>query len=779
MLHITRTETFHYETLRRIAANTARLEIDRAGQRCIQGMLRHAKQRPDGNAELTVKYSTYSDYGRAAVGRLMAEDGVGMQAVWNRVRGAIAARYYADVDVVNAQPAILLQYVVRRQWTCPVDWLREYVNNRDRVLRLAADVIGAHGTEEERRTAAKKAVVSILYGAQQFKGRDDALGRLTEEMVAVRQLIEAANPKLVAAAAKKKGLPADSEGVARSVAAVFLQGEERGVLLAIDAALRAQGREMHTLIHDGGLVLLRKGEETLPAPLLRDVEKAVQTATGYMMRLLCKPMDTSMLKQLEGPDMEAPGAAPIVVPPSTIVDDEYAAGVFVGLMGDRITRVGEALHVFDESTGMWTSSPSALHAYVARYKDSLVFMQEDTEGKERLHNYGGVVRNIAAMLTLAAAKVPDTDKFRAMGDSGMGKLLFADGILDLDTKAFTKGFNPNILFLKRIARPYIADVPRETVERLRTLLFSDPFLAEEQVAGTYLLETITRAIYGDYRVKRFPFLVGEPNSSKGVQTAALRMAFGGFVSPFDANNLRANPRSGTDEAKQLHWTLDLDGVRLALGNEVKQGSALDGNVFKALSGGGDEVLARRNHCDQRPMVVRTTFIGMCNDIPKIEPFDKAVRARFRAIPQRVTFVDTPDGTVTQKKANPAIKALVESPEYADAYVQLVLETWEKMKSTPAAAEPDVITKASNDWSGGAGAEDLATVLKREFEFTGNPDDKETNTDIRAVVGNGYSDVKLGLALAALGAQQCTIKDNGKSVRGRRCMRVKVELDDDE
>ena len=219
------------------------------------------------------------------LGRLCATDGVGLQCFSRDVRSALAGRYYWDVDVVNAQPTLIVQYCEREGWECGA--LKRYVETREEVLEDMERDLGI------QRWEAKERIISILFGAS-AEGLTPFLTRdLQPEVRRILTNVWAKNADTL------KWLKSQPNHMGRGMAFLF-QTEERKVLLAMDKAFGKRGRSLDVLIHDGGLVRKREGETELPRSLLREVEADVKAETGYSVRLAVKSLETTI--EREGDD---------------------------------------------------------------------------------------------------------------------------------------------------------------------------------------------------------------------------------------------------------------------------------------------------------------------------------------------------------------------------------------------------------------------------------------------------------------------------------------------
>ena len=244
---------------------------------------RYMKKAVNGNhVKVTYKLGKAMRTANLPLGRLCAVEGLGLQSFPRDLRSALAGRFYWDVDIVNAQPTLLLQYCERNGWECSA--LKRYVDTRDEVL---TDLQVALGIE---RWEAKERVIALLYG-----GSSEGLTAFLSQELApqVRKVMENVWAKHTELFKWLKKEP-NARGKAM---AYLLQTEERRVLLAMETAFARHGRALDVLIHDGGLVRKKDGEAELPRAMLREVEGAVRDLTGYAVRIVVKPMETTYERQ--------------------------------------------------------------------------------------------------------------------------------------------------------------------------------------------------------------------------------------------------------------------------------------------------------------------------------------------------------------------------------------------------------------------------------------------------------------------------------------------------
>lgn len=280
-ISITKTELFDVDFARWVVDNKSIPKDDRTM------VSRYLKNRVRGN-----EHDTTYKLGKLCkgefLGRFCAIRSESLQCFPRDIRNALAMKYYWDLDMVNAQPTLLVQYCEKQGWIC--DALKKYVAQREEMLTLIADTCNIE------RWEAKQRVVAILFGS----GVDaDMPDFFRNEFYAELRTIMKNNWT----SKTYKWLEKQPNPYGRAIA-YTLQTEERKCLLAMDKSLTRHKRSLDVLIHDGGLVRKKIGENALSESLLREVEKDILADTGYTISLCVKPMTTSFEMEIDNVDEE-------------------------------------------------------------------------------------------------------------------------------------------------------------------------------------------------------------------------------------------------------------------------------------------------------------------------------------------------------------------------------------------------------------------------------------------------------------------------------------------
>lgn len=715
---------------------------------------KYHKRRVNGNV-FEVKYNFSKDY-PLPIGRMFPEKSSGLTAFPRDTRNALAGKYYHDVDMCNAQPAIALSVCKQRGWTH--QYIEEYYKNTKKIRAETA----AHYNVDP--LFAKELYITIMFGGTIKQWRKDNkvdeniedmsfLKGFKKDVDALRENIYSTESDIKKVVDRKKSF--DDKKKQRSVLALFLQTKENEILMMIDDFMKQNGRSMDVLIFDGGLIRKLDREKEFPQELLRKCEEHIEKKSGLSIRLEVKEMKTSL--NLNKKDES-------FVPEDVVVDDSYAADVFANLMKGEIVSVNGELFVFKRDTGMWTNDKNDILECVKRHEEKLKFKQLNAMGEISMTNYGGSVTKIRNMLELVPRLCQDNMFFIKNIDSSRGKLLFSDGIFDFYTNTFTPGFDPKIVFKHRITRPFPAERNEELIAQVRKELFEDPFMDDEKEAGVFLGIAIARALVWDYLSKRFYFCTGVSNAGKGVMSDAITACFENFIGAFNGDDLMRNT-GGTDSAKKNAWMVPICDTRMSISNEMSMEAPLDGNIIKMAASGGDTIKARQNFKDAHDLTMRSTLFVFCNDIPQITPKDDAVTNRVFTIEYKCTFVDEPKEP-HERKADPTIKDRYKKEDKVKDSVFHVLCDFYQLFLRVGHEPPECVKLSTQEWTGDDSS--VKSLIEREYEITKCEEDFVSSDDINAYLerkGVKMSSKKVGTELKKMGLKSILKRIRSKPTRG--------------
>jgi len=372
-------------------------------------------------------------------------------------------------------------------------------------------------------------------------------------------------------------------------------------------------------------------------------------------------------------------------------------------------------YAYDDLTGLYSTEPIFIQQLVGKYGGKY------TTSMMRRKNVIAMIKT----LVIDEQWVVKTER------TGLGKMLFADGFYDSETRELHP-FNPDVVFFGRIAYDFPRDVDGldDIEERFFTRLLGGQ--------GKYMLGLLARALMG-VRMKRMLFGLGESNAGKSVTVTAFEHSFQDYVGTFDAGNL-AFDKSTRDAAAKLRWALQLQRKRLIWSNEIKSTESIDGNMVKKLASESD-ALVGRNHCGAETSF-RPHFLAvvMANDMPKITPYDDAVNNRLRVVSYRKKFVDHPNGP-DELQMDPSVLDEIQTVEFQQKLAALII----KYYHIPL-VETDEVLDAKREWV--AESPSCIDAFNGFFEITNNPEDFITSAEVQ----RWLADSEIGVTMVKLGKE---------------------------
>lgn len=736
---------------------------DGYSKRDIQCLGRYKRSRKQAN-HVEVLYERGGKFAQSKnIGRLYPRNALGLQSFPFDIRNPLLAKYYHDCDMVNSH-YILLNRLAER-WGLKHERIAHYINNRDAELAKVSS----------NRGIAKVAFLKVAYGgniklANEFYNED---GISPEGDTTLLKEIEAEMKHIVDFAWKEnKDLHKHCQSKDHPRFSCFsyvLQTEENKCIQEIVNFMRAHNREVGVLIHDGCCIKKTDGETRFPEDLLRGAERHVKETLEYPIQLVVKKWVHGFIKDED---------AHAILPADIVVDDAYAAKRFCELMGDLFVMDSGELWVFNSETGMWSSEKSALERVITSLNGKLVFKQMGPMGV-KTYDYSGSVEKRSALVKMlpAIAQVKD-GWMRGRIHSDANKLLFPNGIYDFETDAFTPGFDPSIVFTARMPRKF---PDRETLldemEFIRKNTFTEPFngTGDEKT----LLHELMRAALGDFTRKKAVVGLGPQDCSKGMTTQLTQTAFGSYVQSFNGNSLLHKGHSNESE-REMTFVMKFCNARFAFSSEIRipndarNAIAIDGNLFKTLASGGDEIQARRLHENSHAVINKAQLFIFANDMPKFSPATNDVSSKIVPVNWSVSFVDNPV-LPTEKKRDSDMSRKYKQAEYGDAFFCLIVDEYKQWKET-GFKEIELPETARLGLDDLVPAKRLGPLLLEEFILTKSQMDAIPFDDIMSFVkSEGWegSANKLGRELTALGLGVGKRKENGRSVVLRTGVRRRV------
>jgi len=199
-----------------------------------------------GRVEIKYKKTGADGYGRYFVNN----NSLGLQGLCREVRNTICFNNYYDIDMVNAQPNLLYQYCISKNY--PFENLKKYVLNREEYLN---DLMTLNNIN---RDTAKEEILKYLNGGKSIEQLklNDNIQNLLNEILSIHKKVEDDNPSLVKYATKKKIEKYNKVwNIQGSVLNYILTRLENESIMCIINYFKKSNIPTDTIIHDGILIL--------------------------------------------------------------------------------------------------------------------------------------------------------------------------------------------------------------------------------------------------------------------------------------------------------------------------------------------------------------------------------------------------------------------------------------------------------------------------------------------------------------------------------------------
>ena len=297
-----RTNDVRFETIDKAALQHLYKTVastDQEARRAVELFTREAIPHPELDDVLQIQTSYHRKYG---FGRRYGDE-PSLQMAPRRVRGQLAARFYHDIDMVNAHFHIMHEIALSHG--IELEATRRVVTERDSVLQevqahyrcgratakelLIAVLNGGHANTwvQDEKVSIDGELVRRIADPTDDLGHVEIVDELLLEYARMQQLMfKTYGTKLQSLmdSVQRARPEKNKAAVRRSVFSMCLQNEEDRILQAMEAYYGTQGYEVHVLIYDGCLIT-RKDENPFPEAVMRGCERAVHEATGYTIQL--------------------------------------------------------------------------------------------------------------------------------------------------------------------------------------------------------------------------------------------------------------------------------------------------------------------------------------------------------------------------------------------------------------------------------------------------------------------------------------------------------------
>ena len=689
---------------------------------------------------------------RHKYGRVFPKKSLGLTSFSKKVRNTFLKDNYIDLDLSNAQPAIVYNICKSNDIACP--FIEEYIQNRDGILQ---DVINNYNVT---RKDAKQLFLSLAFFGT-FRGWASSLKldkpplkfitKFSKELKSISVIIRKQNQTLYNTARKLNETNSDG-----SFFSLYLQEYETRIMECVidwlsnkTTILNFPETDLKVCTYEfDGIKLLKYNVEKYGLnKLITDLNNVVLETMGFDIKFEEKPIGcgyeieytpTELKRTYKSDDVE-----------NGVSNDKEAAEKVYEIYPHWVYCLG-TLYVFDNKTGMWSDDHVLYKTIIMSLTDDLRIITTDKNGEPYLSNksYGSCKTSMEKLPCLIKTLCKNDDWLKQKECSSLGKLLFNNGYLDLKNgfnfyDKETYGFNPDILFMGKINKN-LESFDEEQMEYLYDIkqrLFYNPLGKD---VGDYFVLNIARALMGDM-MKRVLFGLGTTDCGKTILTKAIEASLGDYVGAFNAENLLYR-KTSNDEAQIMRWAMLLRFKRIIISNEMKSTSTINGNMLKKISSGGDSLTGRLHGGNEMSFVPHFLGLMMANDLPPISPYDKAVDNRTRIIHYKKQFTDVVEDEENELLKDYNLIDEIKTTKFQNAFLMMLIQAYVIYKEEGEPEEPEDVINGKKEWIGETG-NDIDKFLEN-FEITNDEKDFLPSQEIK----NWLKEERIGITSTKMGIE---------------------------
>lgn len=325
----------------------------------------------------------------------------------------------------------------------------------------------------------------------------------------------------------------------------------------------------------------------------------------------------------------------------------------------------------------------------------------------------------------------DDELYEKFHNSTRDLLCFNDGVYFFKKSKFVKwdDIDEDVYSCIKINRDfehYYNNPDHEVIQELKKKMFIDAYGDKTDEFFHFL----SRAMSGNVQDKRYATYLGNRNCGKSAEYDLLKRAFGDYVNTFEISNILYSKNSAgfenLDASKKLYWLIDLEFTRMAVSQEVpesKSGFKVNSKILKKISGGSDEIVARRNYDRQDThFTIDTTFYMKGNDPLVMDSNDcNETRLEYHSVLKYASNVEI-DNMVERgvnqleiqkyKIADPLIKDKCKTEQWGNALIYLVIQNYKDY----------AVSKRNDDNVDDDETNDFFNDLEKLYTITNNHDD---------------------------------------------------------
>lgn len=667
-------------------------------------------------------------------GRQFVSKNLGMQMMMTNIRHTICDGLYYDLDMKSAHMNILNQYC--EQNNIPHEQMKKACEQNDEQI---AEIMKVCNLPRDKAKKVRLAVINGGYRSVPVSWWLD----FTKEVASIHKAIleDAKNERLLKLIKNQDRLENSSEREnygGRVMNHILCQIEDKILMSCVEFLKSKKLSTSHIVLEFDGFMI--PCEVINPTPhFLKELSDYAFDKTGYRMEFVCKPMDKiikldgyELKNTLEDTEEDDDTNDRVMVR-----DDNEATDILLEKLEGKIYNCQDTTYIKTSWSKIWTNNESKIRRELVL---TCITLNLYIQRGEYVDPYSGNKTGIDHMCSLIKDKCPVNDKLiDIIREKSKGKIFFQDKVYDFSKGKFRDETDDDMAVI-RIKR----NMPRDTTSKRGEVikLLNSIFERNTEINDELCLEAknmiqyFSRALAGHLEDKNWLVGLGLRDCGKGILTLLTRASFDGYVTEVDANNfINKSKSNNNDEALSKKWLMKHIWSRILFGNEVdisneREKAILNGILIKSLASGGDTQTIRTLYKTEIEFIFGGLIVIFLNEMPEVRPTDTCQTLSLFEFPNK--FIQPEiyeqmcnDGSLSiyMKKGIADLKRQIIKTEYMDAYVQIVLDSYQINKVMNCKSVQD----ASNEYRIDSG--DDCLFFKETFEFTNKKTDCMTSKDI--------------------------------------------------
>jgi hypothetical protein len=686
---------------------------------------------------------------RHGYGRVFPDKSLGLTCLSKKVRNTLIKGNYCDIDLSNAQPAIV--YNICKSNNIPCELITKYIFDRETILQGVIDAYGV-SRNDAKCLFIRLAFFGTFYGWKEELCLGDVypinfIIGFQKELQSIAEIIKRSNPIMYECCRKLKS-DKNEGNVIGSFFSLYLQEYETRIMeccyLYLKDKTQIIKKNILTYEYDGFKLLKSRVEEFGGVcQLITELNQVVLEQTGFVILFEEKTIEKCF--EIEYTPFSPLQTTPILTREEifeqtvnqykqdynnfdTAENDNEASLIILERIKDIIFYYKGKYFLKLEHT--WSCDKNYIDNYLFNFiLNSEIYRECDMSIVSYAQNKSSAKNIQECLYAKIMINKEAENKYKKFHTTTRNRICFKDGVLDFKEQKFYLWEEVDFeyyttIMINRDFSNYFNNPDLIVIDEIKEKIFSNMYGVDAELA----LQFLSRGISGNYEDKNFLTYIGNRNCGKGVQYELLKTGLEDYVNTFELGNMlyckKTAGLENVDCSKKLYWLMDLEFVRLAISQEVpdpKSGLKVNGKLWKKSCGGGDTIVARRNYDRfDSHFTIDATFAVYGNNSLEFDNDDCWEHAlklnsvkQFKTAEEIQKYKENGMDEIElsrYKVKDTSIKTNCSTDAWANAVVYLLFKNY---------THNPITIKTDEDYDNNT---TLITKIKEKYEFTNNKED---------------------------------------------------------